>query len=118
MRNAGGTREVMLGVDEGGGVVSTMTGHDLQLRAGGNQIAMTLKADGRVGIGTAAPVERLDVDGRIKAGRLTMGDWPPNASNYAFIGTNALNQVDFRNYALLQGSSGSTSVAPSSIRPK
>ena len=95
VRNAGGTREVMLGVDEGGGVVSTMTGHDLQLRAGGNQIAMTLKADGRVGIGTAAPVERLDVDARIKAGRLTMGDWPPNASNYAFVGTNALNQVDF-----------------------
>ena len=106
VRNASGTREVMLGVDEGGGVVSTVTEHDLQLRAGGNNIAMTLKPDGRVGIGTAAPVERLDVDGRIKAGRLTMGDWPPNASNYAFVGTNALNQVDFRNYALLQGSSG------------
>ena len=78
VRNASGTREVMLGVDEDGGFVSTMTAHDLQLRAGGNQIAMTLKPDGRVGIGTAAPGERLDVDGRIKAGRLTMGDWPAN----------------------------------------
>jgi hypothetical protein len=106
VRNAGGTREVMLGVDEGGGVVSTMTAHDLQLRAGGNQIAMTLKPDGRVGIGTAAPVERLDVDARIKAGRLTMGDWPANPGNYVFVGTDALNQADARNYALLQGSNG------------
>jgi Chaperone of endosialidase len=106
VRNASGTREVILGIDEGGGVVSTMTEHDLQLRAGGNKVAMTLKADGRVGIGTVAPVERLEVDGRIRAGRLTSGNWPANPGNYVFVGTDALNQADSRNYALLQGSSG------------
>jgi hypothetical protein len=106
VRNAGGTREVMLGVDESGGVVATVSAHDLQLRAGGNNIAMTLKADGRVGIGTAAPAERLEVDGRIKAGRLALGNWLANPGNYVFIGTDALNQADPRNYALLQGSSG------------
>ena len=37
VRNASGTQEVMLGVDQGGGVVSTMTAHDLQLRAGGDR---------------------------------------------------------------------------------
>jgi Chaperone of endosialidase len=106
VRNAGGNREVMLGVDEGGGVVATVSAQDLQLRAGGNNIAMTLKADGRVGIGTAAPAERLEVDGRIKAGRLSLGNWLPNPGNYVFVGTDALNQADPRNYALLQGSSG------------
>ena len=34
VRDASGTREVMLGVDEGGGVISTMPEHDLRLRAG------------------------------------------------------------------------------------
>ena len=68
-----GTREVMLGVDEGGGVISTTPEHDLQVRVG-DAAAMTLKADGRVGIGTAAPGERLEVEGRIKASHLTVGD--------------------------------------------
>ena len=71
VRNASGTREVMLGVDEGGGIISTMPEHDLRLRAGDNTAVMTLKADGRVGIGTAAPGEQLEVTGRIKAGHLT-----------------------------------------------
>ena len=37
VRDASGTHEVMLGIDEGGGVIATMTEHDLQLRAGGDQ---------------------------------------------------------------------------------
>lgn len=106
VRDGSGTREVLLGVDEAGGVVSTTTAHDLQLRAGGSTSAMTLKADGRVGIGAAEPTERLEVDGRIKAGRLTVGNWPA-AFTYAFFGTNALNQEDSRNYALIQDGSGS-----------
>jgi hypothetical protein len=108
VRNGSGTHEVMLGIDEDGGVVSTMTEHDLQLRAGGNNVAMTLKADGRVGIGTAAPVERLEVDGRIKAGRLTIGDWPASPDHFVYFGSNALDQSDHRNYALLQDSAGRT----------
>jgi hypothetical protein len=107
VRNAGGTREVMLGIDEGGGIVSTVTEHDLRLSAGGNEVAMTLKADGRVGIGTAAPGERLEVIGRIKAGCLTVGDWSMNP-NHAFFGNNAIDQNDRRNYALAQGRAGRT----------
>jgi hypothetical protein len=107
VRNVSGTREVMLGIDEGGGIVSTVTEHDLRLSAGGNEVAMTLKADGRVGIGTAAPGERLEVIGRIKAGCLTVGDWSIN-TNHAFFGNNAIDQNDRRNYALAQGRAGRT----------
>jgi hypothetical protein len=35
-----------------------------------------------------------------------MGDWPANPGNYVFVGTDALNQAEAANYALLQGSSG------------
>ena len=31
-----GTHEILLGADNAGGIVSTITNHDLQLRAGGN----------------------------------------------------------------------------------
>ena len=37
VRDSSGTHEVMLGIDEAGGVVATMTEHDLQLRAGWRQ---------------------------------------------------------------------------------
>ena len=105
VRDASGTQEIMLGVDQDGGVVSTVTGRDLRLRAGGDQAVMTLKADGRVGIGTAAPRERLEVAGQIRAGCLTVGDWPFNP-NHAFIGNNLLDQDNSQNYALAQGSGG------------
>jgi Chaperone of endosialidase len=107
VRNGTGAQEVMLGVDQDGGVVSTMTQHDLQLRAGGDQAVMTLKADGRVGIGTAAPRERLEVAGQVKAGCLTVGDWPFNR-NHAFCGNNLLDQNSSQNYALAQGRAGRT----------
>ena len=107
VRDASGTQEIMLGVDQDGGVVSTVTGRDLRLRAGGDQAVMTLKADGRVGIGTAAPRERLEVAGQIRAGCLTVGDWPFNP-NHAFIGNNLLDQDDSQNYALAQGRAGRT----------
>ena len=94
VRDAGGAHEIMLGIDEAGGVVSTMTGNDLQLRAGGDQAVLTLKADGRVGIGAAEPGERLEVSGRIKAGHLTVGDWPPSPDHFVYFGTAALDQND------------------------
>lgn len=47
-----GAYEVLLGADGGGGIVSTMTNHDLQLRAGGNDTKVIIKADGNVGVGT------------------------------------------------------------------
>jgi hypothetical protein len=61
VRANGGTHEVLLGADGAGGIVSTMTNHDLQLRAGGNDTKMAVKADGRVGIGTTTPDAKLDV---------------------------------------------------------
>ena len=89
----------MLGIDEGGGVIATMTEHDLQLRAGGGAPVMTLKADGRVGIGTTAPSERLEVAGRIKAGlRDRRAIWPPTRTTLS-LATSALDQNDCRNYA-------------------
>lgn len=68
----------------------------------GNGLRVT---SGNVGIGAAtAPAEPLDVNGRIKAGALSIGPWPANAG-YMFFGTNALNQAEAGNYALLQDAS-------------
>jgi hypothetical protein len=64
-----------------------------------------LAVSGKVGIGTPIPTEALEVNGRIKAGALTIGPWPANA-NYMFFGTNALDQTQAANYALLQSSGG------------
>ncbi len=73
----GGAEEVLLGADAGGGIVSTMTNHDLQLRAGGNVTRMTVKADGRVGIGTATPSLMLSVEGDFgrDSGPATLSLW-------------------------------------------
>lgn len=60
---SGQEHEVLLGVDAAGGILSTMTNHDLQLRAGGNDTKVIVKADGRVGIGTNAPNRRLTLFG-------------------------------------------------------
>jgi hypothetical protein len=62
----------------------------------------TLTVGGNVGIGTQRPAELLEVNGRIKSGALTIGLWPANPNRYTFFGTNALDQADPRNYALLQ----------------
>jgi len=56
--------EVLLGADGNGGIVSTMTNHDLQLRAGGNATKVTIKADGSVGVGTTTPNRQLTLFGQ------------------------------------------------------
>lgn len=56
-----GTQEILIGADAAGGIVSTMTNHDLVLRSGVNQDRLTIKADGNVGIGTNAPQNTLHV---------------------------------------------------------
>lgn len=67
VRANNGTHEVLLGADNNGGILSTMTNHDLQLRAGTNSTKVTIKADGKVGIGTLAPTEKLHVGGAVRA---------------------------------------------------
>jgi hypothetical protein len=65
----GGSEEVLLGADSAGGIVSAMTDHDLQLRAGANSTKVTIKKDGKVGVGTTAPEQQLHVvGGRIRLG--------------------------------------------------
>jgi hypothetical protein len=66
VKGGSGIQEVLLGADVNGGVLSTMTNHDLQIRAGGNSTKMTVKANGRVGIGTLSPSSTLDVNGEIR----------------------------------------------------
>ncbi len=81
--------------------VSGRPGLSINDAAGNSRLAIDA-ATGRVGIGTVAPGEPLEVAVRIKAGPLTIGAWPANPV-YAFVGTSALNQADQTNYALLQG---------------
>lgn len=59
--------EVYVGVDKNSGVLSTMTNHDLQLRAGGDKIKMIITADGNVGIGCDGPAYPLQVIGEVRA---------------------------------------------------
>jgi hypothetical protein len=63
LKDKSGIHEVLLGADGGGGIVSTMTDHDLQLRAGKNTIQMIVKADGNIGIGTSSPDRKLTIEG-------------------------------------------------------
>jgi len=58
-----GQIEILVGADDNGGIVSSMTNHDLVLRAGGNQSYVWVKKDGKVGIGTGSPALALDVKG-------------------------------------------------------
>lgn len=67
------------------------------------QARLIIDNDGNIGIGTTTPDDRLDVEGRIRAGALSMGPWPANPANYAFIGSNLQNQNSAGNYALLVG---------------
>jgi len=71
----------------------------------GNADRMILAQNGNIGIGTTAPGELLEVNGRIKAGGLLIGPWPANGQ-YAFFGATALDQTQGGNYALLQSGGG------------
>ncbi len=66
VKDSGGPFEILLGVDASGGILSTVTNHDLQLRSGINKTHVIVKADGKVGIGTTTPGYLLDVDGPIR----------------------------------------------------
>ena len=62
VKAASGGYELLMGADAGGGIVSVMTNHDLQLRAGGNSTKVTVKASGELCIGPLTPMGQLTVD--------------------------------------------------------
>jgi len=78
-KGVNGAYVLLVGADSGGGVVSTMTNHDLQLRAGQNNTMLTIKASGNVGIGVPSPANRLDVGDRV---RIRQGPSGPAALSF------------------------------------
>jgi len=67
--DSGQPKEVLLGSDSNGAIVSAMTPNtDLLLRGGNNNTAIWIKDDARVGVGTPTPQDRLDVRGNIRLG--------------------------------------------------
>ena len=95
----GGPWEILMGVDLNGGIVSTMTNHDLQLRSGANNTHMIIKTDGKIGIGTTTPGFILDAVTRIRLRQgadFSAGLWlfqtTPNADR-AFVGMATDTQV-------------------------
>jgi hypothetical protein len=78
--------------------------------AAGNSRLCVDAETGNVGIGSVSPAERLEVDGRVRAGTLSIGPWPANPTRYAFVGSNLIDQTSPGNYALLQGTGGEPGV--------
>jgi|GEM_PF-1153580 len=109
VKASNGAQEVLFGADGSGGIVSTMTNHDLQLRAGGNSTKVIIKAGGNVGIGTNDPASaRLVIAGVASwnGGIGLTGNTSSGVGMY-FESTAAGGHK----YALLSGASG-TSVGP------
>ncbi len=107
--------EFLIGVDAGGGIISTMSNHDLQLRAGGNSVKMIIKSSGKIGIGITDPgTYLLNVNGAFKASSA-------NFTNNAYASNSVIGDVGHgaiwagfahksvegqNNYALLQKNDG------------
>ncbi len=56
-----GSREILLGTDPNGGILSVMSNHDLIFRTGNNVEKMRITASGNVGIGISNPPYKLYV---------------------------------------------------------
>ena len=69
-----GANVLQVGADNTGGIISTTTNHDLQLRAGKDTPMLTIKAGGNVGVGVTAPDYRLDVGDRMRIRQGASGD--------------------------------------------
>src|SRR5262249_8261992 len=70
-----GTVGLTLGADAAQPWVGTRTSHALRLLTN-NTEQVRVQANGQVGMGTNTPSERLDVNGRVKSGALSIGPWP------------------------------------------
>jgi hypothetical protein len=104
--HAQGGNYALLQETTGGGAGRTYLNSPLDIRFRINNIdRMILAANGNVGIGTTTPTVPLEVAGRMRAGPLAIGPWPPGAQ-YAFFGAATLDQTQGGNYALLQSGSG------------
>lgn len=72
VRGTNGTQEFLAGADATGGVVATMTVHDLQLRTN-NINRLIVKAAGNVGIGVDNPLATLHVGTQLNVGTISSG---------------------------------------------
>ncbi|WP_271765421.1 tail fiber protein [Aquimarina algiphila] len=75
--------EFLIGADINGGIISTMSNHDLSIRAGSNSTKMIVKANGNIGIGTTNPDMKLTVKGNIHAEEVKI-DLNVPAPDYVF----------------------------------
>lgn len=97
LRTQTGAQELLVGVDGAGGVIATAANRDLHLRAGNSSPQLSLKANGRVGIGTANPTQALEVSGDIKAtngtftNSLAIGTATPQAKIHLEAGSLLIN---------------------------
>ncbi len=96
-----------------GPITSGSIPSDITIATGSSGVGterMRILSTGEIGIGTSAPVFKLDVQGatvNARIGNLQMGAWPAN-NVYAYIGHDALSQSATGNYALLQANDGTT----------
>ena len=91
LKTAGNAQQLLIGADSGGGLISTMTNHDLQLRAGGNVTRMIVTAGGNVGIGTTTPNFPLHFP-NVLGDKIALWGTDPN-SHYGFGVQNSTLQI-------------------------
>lgn len=82
--STGGQAYLRLSTNEGIGnrvEITNRPGGRLSLWTSGGGDAFNVLKDGKVGIGTTSPGESLEVNGRVKTGRMTLGPWPANGKD-------------------------------------
>ncbi|HEX8474428.1 MAG TPA: tail fiber domain-containing protein [Pyrinomonadaceae bacterium] len=106
LKGENGAYEVLVGADSGGGIVSTMTNHDLQLRAGSNSTKMIIKANGNVGINETNPASARLIVGGVTSWNTGLGLTGNSAGGVGLFVENTA--PGGRKYALFSGGTGTT----------
>jgi len=112
------SREILMGVDAAGGIVSVMSNHDLSFRTGANTERVRISAKGNVGIGTADPQGTLDVRGAIRAGTSEVYFTEPNHAHTGIgnaAGLAAIENSSNYNTLMILGRTVSTSPLKRSV---